>query len=135
MNISVRAFTGAAAGALGVVATAMVWMILSSTGSCRFEKPYDRFSEHCDGLAAYALLWQPLVVLAGLAGTAVLHGWWLQARHEPRPWSVVALGIGLVVLLMMLVWSSGLMAALLLVPPVAFAIAGAVTGFGGADAE
>jgi len=129
VNFAVRAFTGAVAGALGVVATAVVWMTLSSTGSCRFEKPYETHSAHCDGLAAYAILWQPLV---GLAGTAVLHGWLLETRHQPRPWSVVVPGLCLVFLFTVLVWNSGLMAALLLVPSTAFGIAGAVTGFGDA---
>jgi hypothetical protein len=135
VNLSVRAFTGVLAGVLGVLATAMVWMTLSSTGSCRFEEPYETHSAHCDGLAGYALLWQPLLILVGVAGTAVLHGWLLEVWNQPRPWSAVTPGVCLVVLLAMAVWGWGL-PALLLVPPTAFAVAGVITGFGrGSDGE
>ncbi|MCP2250281.1 hypothetical protein [Lentzea aerocolonigenes] len=132
MNVLVRAFTGAAAGLLSVLATALVWMAMS-TGSCRFEEPYETHSAHCDGMAAYAILWQPLLVLACLAGTATLHVWLLDVRHEPRQGWVVAPGLCLVVLLAPAVWSWGVAEAFLLVPSVAFALAGALTGIRSAD--
>ncbi|MET9232567.1 hypothetical protein [Lentzea sp. NPDC003310] len=125
-----RVLTGVVAGIAGVVATVLAFLLLA-VGFCGFEKPPPWSDERClvGDYAEYGLLLIPVVLLAGLVGTAVLHAWLLTWRGQPRPWSVVAPGAGLALVLAAFGVLTGFV-GMALVPAVAFGLAGALTGLG-----
>ncbi|MFD4673182.1 hypothetical protein ACFWNN_25905 [Lentzea sp. NPDC058450] len=125
-----RAVTGVIAGLVGLLATGLAGFGLV-IGFCGFEKPRPWSDERClaGDFAEYGLLLIPVVLLGGLAGTALLHAWLLRWRGQPRPLSVVAPGIGLVLVFTFFGTLTGVV-GLVLVPSVAFALAGLLTGYG-----
>ena len=125
-----RAVTGAIAGVVGALVTALACTALF-VGFCGFEKPRPWDTERCivGDYADLGLWLLPVVLLGGLIGTALLHVWLLKLRGQPRPWSVAAPGVALVFVLVAVGWAWGLV-GLFTVPATAFAVAGVITGFG-----
>lgn len=124
-----RAVTGAVAGVVGALLTASASLGLY-LGFCGFETPWP-WEERClaGPYAEYGLLLLPVALLLGLVGTALLHVWLLKLCSQPRPWSVVAPGMALVLVLLGIEGRWGMFGAFA-VPATAFAVAGVVTGFG-----
>lgn len=124
-----RAVTGAVAGVVGALLTGSASLGLY-LGFCGFRTPRP-WEERClaGSYAEYGLLLLPVVLLLGLVGTALLHVWLLKLRGQPRPWSVVAPGMALVLVLLGIEGRWGVFGAFA-VPATAFAVAGVVTGFG-----
>ena len=125
-----RAVLGAIAGLLGAVGTGSVLVGLY-LGFCGFvtPKPWERRECVVRESAEQGILLVPVVLLAGLIVTALLHVWLLKVRDQPRPWSVVVPGMLLVIALLTVRGSWGLIGAVA-VPATAFAVAGVITGFG-----
>ena len=125
-----RAVLGALAGLLGAVGTGSV-IVGVYLGFCGFvtPRPWERRQCLAGEFAAQGILLVPVVLVVGLAGTALLHVWLLKLRDQPRPWSVVVPGMVLVLALLVVGGSWGLIGALA-VPATAFAVAGVITGFG-----
>jgi hypothetical protein len=122
-----RAVMGVVAGVVGVLVTGLACVLLY-TGFCGFSEPPPWSAERClmGDYAELGLWLVPVVLLGGLAGSALLHGWLLKVCRQPRPWSVVVPGMALVLVLLLFGWVAGAL-GLLVVPAVAFALAGAAT--------
>ncbi|MGW6447673.1 hypothetical protein [Lentzea sp. NPDC055074] len=122
-----RVVMGLVAGVVAVLGTGLACVVLY-VGFCGFSEPAPWSGERClmGDYAELGLWLVPVVLLGGLAASALLHGWLLKVCRQPRPWSVVVPGIGLCLTLLLFGWLAGVV-GLALVPAVAFALAGAVT--------
>ena len=122
-----RVFMGLVAGVAGVLGMGLACVLLYE-GFCGFAEPLPWSTERCllGDYAELGLWLVPVVLLGGLTGAALLHGWLLTLCRQPRPWSVVTPGLALFFVLLVFGWVAGVV-GLALVPAVAFALAGAVT--------
>lgn len=122
-----RVFMGLVAGVVGVLGTGLACVLLYQ-GFCGFSEPMPWSTERCllGDYAELGLWLVPVVLLGGLTGAALLHGWLLRLCRQPRPWSVVVPGLALFFVLLLFGWVAGVV-GLALVPAVAFALAGAAT--------
>ncbi|WP_439663027.1 hypothetical protein ACSHWB_17220 [Lentzea sp. HUAS TT2] len=122
-----RVVMGLVAGAVAVLGTGLACVVLYA-GFCGFSKPAPWSGERClmGDYAELGLWLVPVVLLGGLSGSALLHGWLLKVCRQPQPYSVVVPGIALFFVLLLFGWVTGVV-GLVLVPAVAFALAGAAT--------
>lgn len=122
-----RVVMGLVAGVVAVLGTGLACVGLYA-GFCGFSKPAPWSGERClmGDYAELGLWLVPVVLLGGLAGSALLHGQLLKVCRQPKPFSVVVPGIGLFFVLLLFGWVAGVV-GLVPVPAVAFALVSAVT--------